>query len=54
MGLATGREVPVVYMERHSHTGRVDMWRHTTGPAGFLLLGGVTFLGAAVLISLTN
>lgn len=54
MGLATRRKVPVVYMERHPHTARVDMWRHTTGPTVFLLFGRVAFLGTAVLFSLTN
>ncbi|MET8452916.1 DUF3592 domain-containing protein [Streptomyces sp. NPDC005209] len=31
MGLATGREVGVVYLSRDPQTARVLMWRHTTG-----------------------
>ncbi|MEU8973940.1 DUF3592 domain-containing protein [Streptomyces monashensis] len=54
MGLATGREVPVVYDSRHPRTARVRMWRHMTGPVVFLLSGAVLFLGAAVLIVLTR
>ncbi|MFF3517443.1 hypothetical protein [Streptomyces sp. NPDC002573] len=54
MGLATGREVPVVYQSRHPQTARVRMWRHMAGPVVFLLSGAVVFLGVGVLIVLTK
>ncbi|QHC23276.1 DUF3592 domain-containing protein [Streptomyces sp. GS7] len=54
MGLATGREVPVLYDGRNPQTARVQMWRHTMGPAVSLLLGGMAFLGAGMLIVLKN
>ncbi|MGW2650090.1 DUF3592 domain-containing protein [Streptomyces sp. NPDC001393] len=54
MGLETGREVPVVYEGRHPQTARVHMWRYMMGTAVSLLLGGMAFLGAAVLIVLTK
>ncbi|MBX7554229.1 DUF3592 domain-containing protein [Streptomyces sp. NPDC048665] len=54
MGLETGREVPVVYEGRHPQTARVRMWRHMMGTAVSLLLGGMVFLGAGVLIVLTK
>jgi hypothetical protein len=54
MGLATGRVVPVVYEGRHPQTARVHMWRHMMGTAVSLLLGGMVFLGAGVLIVLTK
>ncbi|MFF2808132.1 DUF3592 domain-containing protein [Streptomyces sp. NPDC058000] len=54
MGLATGREVPVVYEGRHPQTARVQLWRHMMGPAVSLLLGGLAFLGAGILIVLEN
>ncbi|MGW1490508.1 DUF3592 domain-containing protein [Streptomyces sp. NPDC002402] len=48
MGLATGREVEVVYLPHDPQTARVVMWRHTVGPAVSLLIGGLVFLGFAV------
>ena len=53
MGLATGREVPVVYLPQNPQIARVRMWRHMVGPALFALLAGLVFLGFAVLIVLT-
>ncbi|MGW7422781.1 DUF3592 domain-containing protein [Streptomyces sp. NPDC054813] len=54
MGLATGREVEVVYLATNPQTARVRMWRHLVGPLVFLVFGGVVFLGVGVLIALTG
>ncbi|MGW5255712.1 DUF3592 domain-containing protein [Streptomyces sp. NPDC004012] len=54
MGLATGLEVQVVYEGGKPRTARVLMWKHMMGPAVYLLLSGVAFAGAAVLIALKN
>ncbi|MET8957441.1 DUF3592 domain-containing protein [Streptomyces sp. NPDC004533] len=54
IGVATGREVPVVYQSRHPQTARARMWRHMTGPVVFLLSGAVVFPGVGVLIVLTK
>src|SRR5262245_2150162 len=51
LGLATGREVRVVYMAQHPQTARVLMARHMVGPVLVLLIVGVAFLGIAVLIA---
>ncbi|MER5527945.1 DUF3592 domain-containing protein [Streptomyces sp. NPDC002677] len=54
MGLATGREVEVVYLAADPQIARVRMWRHVVGPLVFLVFGGVVFLGVGVLIALTG
>ena len=54
MGLATGRQVPVVYMADNPQVARVSMWRHTVGPVLFVLLGGLAFLGVAVLLAVAS
>jgi hypothetical protein len=54
MGLATGREVPVVYLPQNPQLARVRMWRHMVGPALFALFAGLAFLGFAVLIVLVG
>ena len=54
LGLATGREVRVLYSGRDPRTARVDMWRHTMEPVVSLLLGGLAFLGAGVWLALTH
>ncbi|MDT0468524.1 hypothetical protein [Streptomyces sp. DSM 41699] len=54
LGLATGLDVQVVYEGGSPRTARVLMWKHMMGPAGYLLLSGVAFAGAAVLIALKN
>ncbi|MEU2624025.1 DUF3592 domain-containing protein [Streptomyces sp. NPDC007157] len=54
MGLATGREVEVVYLPANPQTARVRMRRHVVGPLVFLVFGGVVFLGVGVLIALTS
>ncbi|MFF4346229.1 DUF3592 domain-containing protein [Streptomyces sp. NPDC001530] len=54
MGLATGREVGVVYLPHDPQTARVLMWRHTAGPVVFMLFGGIVFLGFAVWIALAG
>ncbi|MGV9452422.1 DUF3592 domain-containing protein [Streptomyces sp. NPDC003635] len=50
LALATGREVPVVYLERRPETARLDLWWHMTGMWVLLLAGGAVFLCAGVLI----
>ncbi|MFE4964722.1 DUF3592 domain-containing protein [Streptomyces sp. NPDC056660] len=54
MGLATGREVEVVYLAANPGTARVRMWRHVVGPLVFLIFGGAVFLGVGVFIALTS
>lgn len=54
MGLATGRQVPVVCLPHDPRTARVLTLRHMAGPVVFVLLAGLVFLGAAVLIALTG
>ncbi|MDH6220444.1 DUF3592 domain-containing protein [Streptomyces pseudovenezuelae] len=54
MGLATGREVPVVYLAHNPQTARVGIWRHMVGPVVFVSCASVVFLGAGVLIALTK
>jgi hypothetical protein len=54
MGLATGREVPVVYLPHNPQTARVYMWRHMVGPTLFCLLVGLVFLGFGMFIALTQ
>jgi hypothetical protein len=54
MGLATGREVGVVYLPHDPQTARVLMWRHTTGPVVFLFFGCIVFLGIAVWAALAG
>jgi hypothetical protein len=54
MGLATGRQVEVVYLAQNPQIARVRMWRHVVGPLVFLVFGGLVFLGAGVLIALTS
>ncbi|MGW2958446.1 DUF3592 domain-containing protein [Streptomyces sp. NPDC001220] len=54
MGLATGREVEVVYLAANPGTARVRMWRHVVGPLVLLAVGGAAFLGVGVLIALTG
>lgn len=54
MGLATGREVGVVYLPHDPQTARVLMWRHMVGPVVSLFIGGIVFLGFAVWIALTG
>jgi hypothetical protein len=54
LGLATGRQVPVVYLAHDPQTARVSMWRHMVGPVVFVLIVGLVFLGCAVLIALTK
>ncbi|MFD8814380.1 DUF3592 domain-containing protein [Streptomyces sp. NPDC059627] len=54
MGLATGRQVEVVYLAQNPQIARVRMWRHVMGPVVFLVLGGLAFLGVGVLIALTG
>ncbi|MFJ5530826.1 DUF3592 domain-containing protein [Streptomyces sp. NPDC093261] len=53
LGLATGREVPVLYLGHHPQTARVHMWRHLVGPVVFLLFCAAIFLGAGALIAAT-
>lgn len=50
LALATGREVPVVYLGRRPETARLDLWWHMTGVPVLLLFGGAVFLCAGVLI----
>ncbi|MFF4112832.1 DUF3592 domain-containing protein [Streptomyces sp. NPDC001714] len=54
MGLATGRQVAVVYLAQNPQIARVRMWRHVVGPVVFLVFGGLVFLGAGVLIAVTS
>lgn len=54
MGLATGREVPVVYLADDPQAARVLMGRHMSGPVLFLFLGGAAFLSVAVFIALSR
>ncbi|MGW7238009.1 DUF3592 domain-containing protein [Streptomyces sp. NPDC054804] len=54
MGLATGREVEVVYLAADPQIARVRMGRHVVGPLVFLVFGGVVFLGVGVRIALTG
>ncbi|MCX4586025.1 DUF3592 domain-containing protein [Streptomyces sp. NBC_01481] len=54
LGLATGREVGVVYLPHAPQTARVLMWRHLVGPPVSLFIGGIVFLGFAVWIALTD
>ncbi|MEU0971177.1 DUF3592 domain-containing protein [Streptomyces sp. NPDC005917] len=54
MGLATGRQVEVVYLAANPRIARVRMWRHVVGPLVFLMFGGAVFLGAGVLIAVTS
>lgn len=54
MGLATGREVSVVYLAHNPQTARVCMRRHMEGPVVFVLCVGLLFLGASTLITLTS
>ncbi|MEW2626284.1 DUF3592 domain-containing protein [Streptomyces sp. NPDC048106] len=54
MGLATGRQVPVVYPAHNPQAARVSMWRHTVGPVLFMLFVGLVFLAIAVLIAGTT
>ncbi|TXS40880.1 DUF3592 domain-containing protein [Streptomyces sp. uw30] len=53
MGLATGRQVPVIYFAHNPQNARVLMRRHMTGTVWCTLFGGLVFLGAAVWISLS-
>ncbi|WP_405583765.1 DUF3592 domain-containing protein [Streptomyces sp. NBC_01092] len=53
MGLATGRQVPVIYFAHNPQNARVLMRRHMQGTVWFALFGGLAFLGAAVWISLS-
>ncbi|WP_328562521.1 DUF3592 domain-containing protein [Streptomyces coelicoflavus] len=54
MGLATGREVTLVYLPDDPQTARVLMWRHMTGPVYFLLAGALAFLSVGALIAVTG
>jgi hypothetical protein len=52
MGLATGREIEVVYLARDPQQARVFNSRHMVGPTLFTLLGAVLFLGATVRVAM--
>ena len=54
MGLATGREVPVVYLAHDPRVARVHLPRHMVAPGVFLLFIAAVFLLAAALIGLTD
>ncbi|MFF3984715.1 DUF3592 domain-containing protein [Streptomyces sp. NPDC001601] len=54
LGLATGRQVEVVYLARNPQIARVRMWRHVVGPVVFLTFGAAVFLGFGVLIAVTG
>ncbi|MGY4928120.1 DUF3592 domain-containing protein [Streptomyces sp. 900105755] len=54
LGLATGRQVEVVYLAQNPQIARVRMWRHVVGPVVFLTFGAVVFLGFGVLIAVTG
>ncbi|MEV0372499.1 DUF3592 domain-containing protein [Streptomyces sp. NPDC050636] len=54
LGLATGCNVPVVYLPRDPQSARVYTPRHMVGPVVFLLFVGAAFLGFAVLSALGN
>ncbi|XKK63225.1 hypothetical protein HFP71_12600 [Streptomyces sp. ARC32] len=54
MGLATGREVTVVYLPDDPQTARVLMRRHMTGPVYFVLAGALAFLSVGALIAVTG
>ncbi|MFD4601391.1 DUF3592 domain-containing protein [Streptomyces sp. NPDC058464] len=54
MGLATGRQVEVVYLAQNPQVARVRMWRHVVGPVVFLTLGALVFLAVGVLIAVTS
>ncbi|MFK0284290.1 DUF3592 domain-containing protein [Streptomyces sp. NPDC090499] len=54
MGLATGRQVEVVYLAQNPQIARVRMWRHVVGPVVFLTFGALVFLGFGVLIAVTS
>jgi hypothetical protein len=51
MNLATGREVPVVYLAHDPQAARVLMRRHMTGPWVFLLFGAAAFLSVGVALA---
>jgi hypothetical protein len=52
MGLATGHEVPVVYLPHDPQAARVFTRRHMMGPVLFVLLAGVAFLSVGAVITL--
>ncbi|WP_121710803.1 DUF3592 domain-containing protein [Streptomyces sp. E5N91] len=54
MGLATGRQVTVVYLPHDPQTARVFMRRHMTGPVGFVLAVALVFLGIGAAIAVTG
>ncbi|EHN75970.1 DUF3592 domain-containing protein [Streptomyces coelicoflavus] len=54
MGLATGREVTLVYLPDDPQTARVLMRRHMTGPVYFVLAGALAFLSVGALIAVTG
>jgi hypothetical protein len=53
MGLATGREVAVVYLPHDPQTARVFTRRHMTGPVYFVLAVALLFLGVGAVIAVT-
>lgn len=53
LGLATGRQVPVVHRVDDPQSARVHVCRHLTGPVCFLLGGALVFLGSGVAIAVT-
>ncbi|MEU9632958.1 DUF3592 domain-containing protein [Streptomyces tendae] len=54
MGLATGRQVDVVYLPHDPQTARVFTRRHMTGPVVFVLAAALVFLGIATAIAVTG
>ncbi|MFD7464104.1 DUF3592 domain-containing protein [Streptomyces tendae] len=54
MGLATGRQVTVVYLPHDPQTARVFTRRHMTGPVVFVLAVALVFLGIGVIIAVTG
>ncbi|WP_399888355.1 DUF3592 domain-containing protein [Streptomyces sp. BBFR51] len=53
MGLATGREVTVIYLPQDPQAARVFMRRHMTGPVYFVLAVALVFLGIGAVIAAT-
>jgi hypothetical protein len=54
LGLATGREVPVLYLPDDPREARVLMWRHVEGTAAFIFLCGALFLAGAVVFAVAG